>query len=243
MYRRAFRFTSSLRCGIASVSVLSLLAVTGSAAQAQIVNGSFEIPVVAAGGFQSFAGGDNMGGWTVLGNSTAVTVLSTTYGEPENGVAQFAAQQGNQSLDITGPGNNGLTSGIQQSVTTIAGQAYQLSFFVGRAISTTNSGFYQGPALLDLSINSGSRVTFSNSNTTANAGNLNWQNFTFNFTATGPATTIAFFSGTASGSQNEVGLDNITLNATGAAAPEPSALAFLVPGLVSLVGVGLRRRR
>ncbi len=77
--------------------------------------------------------------------------------------------------------------------------------------------------------------TFSNNNAPA-PNLLDWQQFTYDFTAAGPTTTIALFNAVADLTQNEVGLDNVSLTAI----PEPAGLALLGAGLGFLL---LLRRR
>ena len=237
-----FRLFNTLTQGLcASAGLAALLLAMTPSAQAQIVNGSFETPAIS-GTFQNFTPGSSIGAWTVVGNAgTSVTLLTTTYSEPGNGMTAFQSLDGVQSLDITGPGNLGTTVGVQQSITTVNGQAYTLSFFVGKAQSSNGSPFYSDPTILDLSIDGGARTSFTNPNA-GNSGFLDWKQFTFDFTATSTSTSVAFFNGTASGNENEVGLDNITIAPRVAATPEPGAVSLLA-GLGLSAGVFLRRRR
>jgi hypothetical protein len=204
-----------------------------------IVNGSFEIPVTTAGSSTTLSGGSTiMTGWTVVG--VDVLLLNTTYGEPGNGVNQFNASSGLNSVDLTGAGNTGPTDGVTQTVATTSGQTYLLSFDVGRA---SGGSLYATPATDDLSINGGPRISFTNSNSTP--GMINWHTFTQQFVATGASTTITFLNGTPAGT-SEAGLDNVSLVAV-AAIPEPSVMALAGFGLAGILGVrsirGSRRSR
>lgn len=193
------------RAALGLGSVLLTLGVLVPSAQAQLLlDGGFETPVVAVGGYTHLVGGQTAGAWTVVG--TAVLLVQTTYAEPAQGISAFTAHAGLNSLDLTGAGNEGPTSGVEQSVPTIAGQAYKLSFFVGRASSA--SPLYSTPATVDLSINGGPRVGYTN--TAATPGTTNWMKFTTSFVASGSATNIAFYNGTPSPT-TEAGLDSVVL--------------------------------
>lgn len=197
-----------------------------------IADGGFETPVIPSGTYQDFAGGSNLGAWTVLGND--VLLIQTDYAEPSHSVYQFNAEEGENSVDLTGFANSGPTDGVQQVVTTIPNQAYQLSFWVGTA---SGDAYYSTPATDDLSINGGAIIPFTNSNFTA--GQVNWQEFTYEFTATGSATTIAFLNGTPANT-SFAGLDNVSL-ASVANVPEPSTLTLFVTGIA--IAAWRRRRR
>jgi hypothetical protein len=222
---------------------LKVLALTGTVisvcsltAQAQILNGGFETPVVPNGTFSNINAGSPIGAWTVVGNS--VLLINTTYSETNQGINQFNAGELLQSVDLTGAGNVGLTSGVTQSVATTAGQSYTLAFLVGRAspaVGFNGASTYLTPSTANLVINGGSAVSFTNSNVTP--GSVNWQEFSYSFNATSALTSITFLNGTTD--NNFVGLDNVRLAQT--AAPEPGTLALLATG--GMVSLGLIRRR
>ena len=227
--------TSSIgTTAIAALSAAALLLGSPNAQAGLIVNGSFEQPVLSAGEYRDVAGGDSttITGWTVLGND--VGLVQNAFSEPGNGMTQFNAQAGLNSLDLTGSANSGPTDGIQQTVATTPGQQYALSFYVGRAQSSNGSSIYQGPATIRLSINGGSAVSFTNTDTPT-PGFMDWQNFNTIFTAATSSTTIAFLNGTPTGT-NEAGLDNVSV----VGVPEPGTALF---GFVCVGVAALRRRR
>lgn len=195
-----------------------------------VLNGGFETPLVPTGGFTRFVGGQTMGAWTVVG--PGVLLLHTQYAEPANGIAAFTAHAGMNSLDLTGLGNEGPSSGVVQTVPTTAGQIYDLSFFVGRASSA--SPLYSAPATVDLSINGGPRVAYTN--TAVTAGTVHWTKFTKSFVATGTSTTLAFYNGTPS-PITEAGLDSVVLTLGGPWSDLGAPLAGLL-GDPSLTGSG-----
>lgn len=219
------------------LSSLILLAAP-AVASAQFVNPGFETPVLANGSYSVFSGGQSLGGWDVVG--TQVLLLQTNYVEPGNGIAgatqTFNAHSGLNSLDLTGAGNNGLTAGVQQFVSTAVGQLYSVSFWVGKA---TGGGFYATPSTVDLSIDGGSRVSFTNSGSNPNA--IDWQQFSYNFTASSASTLVTFYNGTPDNSM--VGLDDVSITRAVSAVPEPATVALMLGGLPVLGLVARRRRR
>jgi hypothetical protein len=219
------------------VAFALILIGTGPLQAGLIINGGFEDPVLGPGTAVRLAGGQIIGstGWTVVGN--AIVDVQTTYAEPGNGMSAFNAQEGLNSLDLTAASNEGPSCGVQQMVSTVGGQRYVLSFYVGRADANQ---FYATPATVDLSIDGGPRISFTNSNTTP--GFVNWEQFTTSFVATNANTTITFLNGTPLGA-NYAGLDNVVLNpAASSPVPEPASLSLLTLGVAGLAGYGWRKR-
>ncbi|MBI5763033.1 MAG: DUF642 domain-containing protein [Planctomycetes bacterium] len=187
----------AIRLTVACVAVLTLAAAPAKAFP--IVNGSFEVPIVPSGGFTNFAGGSTgITGWTVVGVDSSV--VSGTF--TQSGIV-FQAQSGNQWTDLAGVTSNSSTSGVTQNVATMIGGVYQLSFYVG---SATGGPFF--PATVDLSINGGARVGYTNPIGPTNM--LNWKLFTVPFTATSTTTTITFFNGSAA-NNFLCALDNVSI--------------------------------
>jgi len=211
---------------VACVAVLTLGAAPAEANL--IVNGSFEDPTVPVGGFINFGGGSTaITGWTVVGVDSSVVNGTFT----QSGIV-FQAQDGNQWSDLAGVTSNSMTSGVMQGIATMIGQAYEVSFYVGSA--TDNYFFF--PGTVDLSIDGGARVSYTNP--TAPANMLDWKLFTVQFTATSTTTNLTFFNGSAA--NNFLGaIDNVSLTAV----PEPTSVAFLVMGAAGLAICTARRRR
>lgn len=242
------RVMKSLFAGVLGVCLMA----APSAWANLLVNGSFEEPIVpgtsACGPYFNcfgFSVGDDIAGWTVVGKGGApgvpvVMSLGSNYIEPDNSgnnaTLHFYPVHGVQALDLTGEGNQGLTNGIKQSVTTIAGNPYQLSFFVGHQFDQAPG--YAGPSSVVLYINGIAIETLTNPNDTAE--NVNWMQFVYDFTAPTNFTTIAFLNGTPLGN-NYAGLDNVVLSALNIIVPEPGTLALMLGGLTALSV--LRRRK
>ena len=211
-----------------------------------LVNGGFEDPVITPGTYSLFTPGQVIGssGWVVLGNSGAnVLLVQSDYSEPQNNIIQANSQQGSNSLDLSGYWNTGPSAGVGQWVSTTPGQTYSLSFYVGRATPSTGAGGYlQGPATIDLLIDGGRRLSYTNSDITL--GYVNWMQFNYTFQATNVSTWIAFYNDSPDTTQpdgtNEAGLDSVVL--TEVSVPEPSAVV-LVSTLMIPGGIWILRRR
>lgn len=193
--------------------------------QADIVNGSFELPVVTPGSFQNFTGGSTaINGWTVVGVESAVVSESFT-----NNQIIFNAYDGNQWLDLTGATSSNPNSGVRQSIATTIGQTYRVSFYVG---SVEDGGNFH-PSTVALSIDGGSRQNFFNPNTPR--FNLDWMNFNVDFLATSSSTSLTFLNGS-SANNALCALDGVSVTAI----PEPSTPILLV--LLSTAIVSRRRK-
>ena len=201
------------------LTLFCALILNAASAHAAIINGSFEEPVVPAGGFTVFVpgGSTNIPGWTVLGAEVAIGDTAFS----QSGIT-FQAQDGQQWLDLSGFANPTIANGVTQEVTTTIGTSYALSFYVGSA----TDGFLFFPSTVDLSIDGGSRISFTNP--TAPNDMLDWHQFTHVFTAQNATTTITFFDGDSANFLS--GLDNVTLTAV----PEPLTLL----GAGTAVGFG-----
>ena len=208
---------------------LLIITAFGQVAKANLIlNGDFESP---SGGLGRYLGGSTaISGWTVLGND--VDLLTTNYSETSNGMFTFNAESGLQSIDLTGNGNNGPTNGITQSIPTVTGTHYALSFYVGSALSTNGTSSYQPPGAVDgLSIDGGPIIPFTSRPIVP--GQITWTGYTYSFTATGPVSTISFLNATPlNTSLGE--LDNVSV----VAVPEP-----IVAGICLAIIPCLSRRR
>jgi uncharacterized repeat protein (TIGR03803 family) len=109
---------------------------------------------------------------------------------------------------LTGLCDCGAASGVQQSVATVPGTTYKLSFFVGNTYipgaGTT--------ATVNAYVNSNLLLTAENTEGQGKSKQI-WQQFSATFVASGSTTTIAFFNGTSAGYVN-CGLDSVSLVAT-----------------------------
>lgn len=222
-----------------AAAVLAACAIFGATSAGAAVNlladGDFEGLGTPDGSFKVFNGGQAAGAWTVLGPTRggSAQLLSTHYTEPN---IAFDAESGDASFDLSGPGNVGSAAGIAQTVDTVEGRLYRLSFWVGNADGSRN-GNYTLPSTVDLRIaRDGARQHFTNAATTPQS--TNWMLVQTTFRGTGSPMEIAFLNGTPK-QDAETGLDNVSLTV---GVPEPATWAMMILGF-GLAGAGLRRRQ
>lgn len=187
-----------------------------------LTNGSFEATTQAAGTWSRLS---SMPGW----------VVGTNQVELRNNVAGTASQGSNfVELDVD---NNSL---ISQTLTTVLGQWYELSFDfsnrAGVAVNSNGLGWSFGGT-------SGLAPVLAYNATSDNQ----WNRFSILVQATGTSSTLSFW---ATGTSDSLGssLDNVALvtasgNALTANVPEPQSLALLLAGLGGLFFVSRRRAR
>jgi hypothetical protein len=162
----------------------------------------------------------------------------------------YNSHTGEQSLDLSGGADNGHPAGVNQSIATVAGQQYSLTFWL-------DSWVDQPDSVISLYVDGSSAGTFENNTNNLGRGGLPadpnfagfvdgdvWKSFTYDFTATGASTTLGFFNASAAG-VSEVGLDDVSVTALSGAVPEPATWASLVMGFGAIGGVmrASRRRR
>jgi hypothetical protein len=181
-----------------------LLCLLGSAAHGAtlIRNGSFELPVVPAGGYETFSPGQAFPGWSVVGAPGDVGVVSGTF--TQNGF-DFPARAGRQWLDLTGLSQT--ATGVAQTVRTTPGAAYTLVFFVGNLVNPT--GIFGVSSTVNVLVNGTQVFSATNSRGTGQT-KMVWQKFTTTITATSSRTTISFVNGDLSGDTLN-GLDAVSL--------------------------------
>jgi hypothetical protein len=222
-----------------------------SAHAALIVNGSFESPLVpqssTCGVYNDCLGfnvGDSIGGWQVVGKGGApgasvILQLDRNYDEPDNSgngaILHFYAQNGFQALDLTGEGNQGLTNGVKQTIASIVGHLYSISFYVGNQFDDAPG--YAHPSSISFYVNGNLVGTYTNALNTPEQ--VNWVQFSYDFTALTNLTTFAFLNSTPLG-DNYAGLDNVSLRDL--TVPEPAGIAPFAAGIVIFAMVRRRDR-
>jgi choice-of-anchor C domain-containing protein len=210
---------SVLKTALVAAACVAACGVASSAGAAAFTNGSFENATVDPGaGFVTLGNGSTaVTGWVVGGDS--IDYIG----------GYWQAEDGSRSIDLSGNANGS----IAQTFDTVAGQAYQVSFFL--------AGNPDGGPAAKLEITSAdggqqqqSLFTVTGSDSRANMG---WTEFSYKFSATGSSTTLAFASAT--GTAFGPALDNVSVSA---AVPEPASWAMMLVGFGGL-GAVLRRQR
>ncbi|MFN9985026.1 MAG: DUF642 domain-containing protein, partial [Pirellula sp.] len=138
---------------------------------ANLVNDSHFTAVTPAGSYAVYSAGQSFGGWTV----TAGTVdLVKTYWDPP--------PTGGQSLDTSGS----TVGTVQQTLTTVTGNTYELSFYMTSGLSGANT------RSLTLAVG-GTTQDYTVTTTSAHSyTNMEWQAQYYTFTATSTSTVISF---------------------------------------------------
>jgi hypothetical protein len=224
---------------------LTALAFAATALLASLGASAAPVSLLVNGSFESLPTPLGNGQWTVLPSLAGWTIDAGSGVEVRRNVVG-TAQEGNVFVELdTNAGSFGgssfdssTNSWISQSVTTVAGAHYTLSWFyaprTGEAADTNG---------IDVLWNGAKLVTSNGSGMGHNAGL--WQQFSFDVVGTGQLDTLTF---AARGKADSVGgsLDNVSLVAVGPAAapaaiPEPATAGLVLAALGCLAFA--RRRR
>jgi hypothetical protein len=189
-------------------------------ASAQVANGSFETPDVSSEPCCNTVPPGTLPGWNVTGD---INVVNGTYSSLPPGTN--LAQDGTQYLDLVGQSSQG---SISQTIATVAGQVYQLSFYYSNNI-------FGGAPLASANV-SIADLAATVVHATATAVSLDWTLFTGTFTGTG--SDLLTFTSVIDAQNGSVFLDNISI----VAVPEVATWMLMIFGF-GLAGAAIRRRK
>lgn len=196
---------------------LALACTAGAANAASIVNGSFETgPAPNPVGYITLGtGNSSITGWTVTGGTI-------DYIGP-----YWQAQDGARSIDLAGNSPGALS----QTFATTFGHGYRITYWIGR---NPDGGANPRTGFIDVG---GGQTQFIYSGSGSRT-NMQWEQETFDFVATGPTTTLTFAADPASAGQfYGPALDNVSIGAI----PEPTTWAMIILGF-GVIGGALRRK-
>ena len=188
-----------------------------------LTNGSFETTTNFVGNADNTMvlspGSTAMTGWTVISNDLAWIGPTNPFG--------LSASNGSYFLDLTSYGDSGTFGGVTQSIPTILGGAYSLTFDLGGSTTygvpdslTACAGATCSPFVI------------------AATGTNDWAAETLNFFGTGSPMAISL---TGLAGSNYIGLDNVSVTGGGVTnVPEPLTMSVFGAGLV---GAAVLRRR
>jgi hypothetical protein len=196
-----------------------------------VQNGSFEANALTTNSNSQRNTGNPLANWTSTSGTT--TLVNASFGT--------TASDGNQWLSLevnagSAPNNFG---SIAQTLTTVPGQEYELSFDYN---VLSNSGTFATPWKLTYGIN-GNNTDLTLPNVSTNHQGLSgWEHHRTTFVATGTSTTLAFTGFSQVNGFYGAAIDNVGVFAT--AVPEPGTLGLIASGLlVAAAAAALRKKR
>jgi hypothetical protein len=214
------------KIAILATLVTATLASQNAQASELIVNGGFEA---------SSSNFTTPPGWTNIGHQDGVLQYATT-------APNITPYQGLNFYSLDGAGDNGVfiaNDGITQSVATVTGASYQLTF----GLSGEN-----GPGgITTLAVTIGSQTTdFTITSDSSFFFNKPFATMTINYVATSADTAISFIE-TASndGGNNDALIDGVSFQGPSvtSAVPEPSTWAMMILGFCGLGFMAHRRKQ
>jgi hypothetical protein len=184
-----------------------------------IVNGSFEkaakgFSAPTGNGEQLANGSTAIAGWTVFGGLAGDGVAWLPNGDTYG----VSTPYGSDFLDLTGYHDGQPYFGVEQTIKTVVGAKYDLTFHLG---VDNNSSIYDGP--IGVTATAGATSHNFTSYDPKKPGNV-WRAFSLTFTATATSTVISI-QGLAG--DQYIGLDNVAVQpVTAASAAGGSASGF-----------------
>ncbi|HTB08998.1 MAG TPA: FGLLP motif-containing membrane protein [Acidimicrobiales bacterium] len=204
---------------VAVVTMFVGYADPASASNNEIVNGTFGAPVVGTGSDEFISTGSSFSGWRVVGAPGNVGVTSGTFAQ--NGFT-FDSDHSPQFLDLTGTSNS--RTGVAQSVPSVRGTRYTLSFAVGNVYDPT--GIFGTTSSIEVLINGAREYTATNSKGRGSS-RQQWQTFSLSIVATTAVTDIEFLNLDPPSDTSNC-LDDVTFS-TPSSSIAPSSIATSIP--------------
>lgn len=198
----------------------SALLIPHASAQS-IFTSNFETPDIPALN-QVYAGDTLLEDWSVISGSVDLVDISNIW-------TSGPAFEGTQYVDLDGDGPGAMA----RTFSTTPGLSYIVTF----AYANNYQNQPSAEALVRLYGNSGDRLTQTVNHATSQAGNLDWSQFSGEFTAGDDLTTLEFSSHSV-GVAGGILLDAVSVQLI----PEPSA-AFLMTGALAAFSGRRNRRR
>jgi hypothetical protein len=212
--------------------VIALSAITGAAHAASLVNnGSFEegSPAFPDEVGVGFGASDTLPSWTVVGQLGRASPIAWL---GPSGAYYVHASAGRYFLDLTGNQGGQPYGGVTQTINTVIGQNYQLTFDLG------SSAAWGLPSGIAASVGDVASGVFGSNNLSLDNY---WETKTLNFTADSTTTLISLIG---NAGNNYIGLDNVSVvGLNTSATPLPAALPLFATGLGALGLLGWRRKR
>jgi choice-of-anchor C domain-containing protein len=193
-------------------------------------NGGFEVGPNSPVNFCGVCGAPYIG--TFFSPFAGITGWNLTAGSVDIiGLPGWAPSEGTRSIDL-----DGLSAGtLVQTFDTIPSTTYQVSFDLA-------ANFYAGQTIKSVLVTApGFSQTYTFSSTGRTALNMGWQTNTFQFVAASSSSALSFASQDVANSAFGPALDNVTVNAVGAAVPEPSTWLLAGIGLSIIANKRFRR--
>lgn len=230
----------TFQCTALFVPVISVVASSPVRADTIIFQNAFEdAPRAPVGFYTNYNSGTTYGPWTAVGAGPS-SVVSGTF--VQEGIT-FQAQEGSGSAfqwaDLAGQTSNN-TEGFRTILATSVGNTYNVSFWVGNVVQTPGAtfGISTSVGLLINDVN-----VFTALNTSGNNTSLTWQQFSRDFTATTPSTSITFLNQDPR-TDFVSALDTVVVReiSTVSGIPEPSTWAMMILGFAGVGFMAYRRR-